>query len=136
MTRTNDAALLKEIVDSSRKAIDLTFRKSRADLNTDKITGFALVRLLEIIGEAAGGLSKGLRDEFPNIPWSVMEKASNRLLYSRFDINYEMVWETVARDLPPLLPQMEKVMDEKHPGNNSKIKAGTGSKKNRRNSSG
>jgi uncharacterized protein with HEPN domain len=59
------------------------------------------VRLLEIVGEAAWGTSEVFRSKYPEIPWRAMTGMRNRLIHGYFEVNLDVVWETVETQLPP-----------------------------------
>jgi uncharacterized protein with HEPN domain len=71
----------------------------------------SLVRLLEIIGEAARGISQEFRDAYPDIAWKNMVGMRDRLIHGYFDVDLDVVWETVIEDLPPLITHLEKIID-------------------------
>ena len=75
---------------------------TREELGADEMLSLSLVRLLEIIGEAANGVSTDFREKRPQIPWKKMIGLRNRLIHGYFDINLDIVWDTVVEDLPPL----------------------------------
>ena len=68
---------------------------------------FALVRAIEVIGEAAGQVSKAARSEAPDIPWPLIVSMRNRLIHAYFDVNHDILWNTVITELPELLPKLE-----------------------------
>jgi uncharacterized protein with HEPN domain len=70
----------------------------------------SLVRLLEIIGEASRGISEEIRLAHPEIAWKKMTGMRDRLIHGYFDVNLDVVWETVTQDLPPLIAQLEKLL--------------------------
>lgn len=72
--------------------------------------GLALIRLLEVIGEAASGVSEGFRARHASIPWRQMTNMRNRLIHGYFDVSYNAVWETVNQELPPLIGQLERIL--------------------------
>lgn len=112
MPPPDDATRLYHILDSAQKAVSFTHGKSRHDINRDEVLALALVRLLEIIGEASAGITEGLKTKYPEIPWREMSSTRNRLIHGYFDINYELVWKTVTGELPPLIAQMQKLIDK------------------------
>ena len=112
MPRPDDATRLHHIMDSACKAVSFTYGKKRNDLDTDEQLALALVRLLEVIGEASIGITERLKAKYPEIPWRVMSNTRNRLIHGYFDISYELVWETVVKELPPLIAKLEKVVTE------------------------
>ena len=75
----------------------------------------SLVRLLEIIGEAAKGLSPEFRSAHATIPWRKMSGMRDRLIHAYFDVNLDVVWETVRCDLPQLVEALEKIISPEHP---------------------
>ena len=70
----------------------------------------SLVRLLEIIGEASRGISEEIRLAHLEIAWKKMTGMRDRLIHGYFDVNLDVVWETVTQDLPPLIAQLEKLL--------------------------
>jgi uncharacterized protein with HEPN domain len=69
-----------------------------------------LVRLIEIAGEAASQVNKPFRDNHPQIPWKVLVGMRNRLIHAYFDVDLNIVWETVTHDFPALLVEVEKLL--------------------------
>lgn len=106
----NDKVYILHAIDAAEKALEISGRIKREDLDSDEVYGLALVRLLEIIGEAANLVSKDFREKYPDIPWSHMISMRNRLIHGYFDINYDIVWDTVKSDLPPLIQTLKKTL--------------------------
>jgi len=109
MTLKDDSVRIRHILDAAREAVSFANGRSRADLDTDRKLNLSLVRLLEIIGEAARGISTQFRQAYPDLPWQSMVGMRDRLIHGYFDINLDVVWETVTGDLPPLIAQLEKI---------------------------
>jgi uncharacterized protein with HEPN domain len=70
----------------------------------------ALVRCIEIIGEAASRVSDAVRSQHSDIPWAEIIGMRNRLVHAYFDVDLERVCDTLALDLPPLIVQLEQVL--------------------------
>lgn len=85
---------------------------TRDDLSSDRKLLHSLVRLLEIIGEAASQVSAELRDQAPEIPWDIMVGMRNRLVHAYFAINLKIVWSTSTEDIPPLIAALERLLSE------------------------
>ena len=83
--------------------------RSRADLDTDRILLFAVVRAIKVVGEAASKLPEEFRAAHPGIPWRAIVGMRNRLIHAYFDIDTETVWETTTQELPPILNQVRKL---------------------------
>jgi uncharacterized protein with HEPN domain len=69
----------------------------------------ALVKAVEIIGEAAYQVSPEARKDFAAIPWDDLVGMRHRLVHAYFDIDLDILWQTVIGDVPPLLHVLEKV---------------------------
>jgi len=107
----NDLIRLRHIFDAGREAVAFSSGRSREDLDKDRMLSLALVRLLEIIGEAARGISQEFRDVYPDIAWKKMVGMRDRLIHGYFDVDLDVVWETVIEDLPPLITHLERIID-------------------------
>ena len=73
---------------------------------------FAVVRALEVIGEAAGRVSEETRSSTPDIPWRAMIGMRNRLSHGYFDIDTEVVWQTVTSEFPNPTPRIRAALDD------------------------
>jgi len=104
----DDIIKIRHILDAAREAIGFADNRSRTDLDTDRKLNLSLVRLLEIIGEAARGISEEFRQNHPDLPWNKMVGMRDRLIHGYFDVNLDVVWETITEDLPNLVAQLEK----------------------------
>lgn len=76
----------------------------------DEKTAFAVVRALEIIGEATKRIPQSVRDLNPEIAWRSMAGIRDKLIHDYTSVNMEIVWKTVSEDLPALVPQIEQVI--------------------------
>jgi uncharacterized protein with HEPN domain len=105
----DDRVLVKHILDSANKLIFFTDGKSRKDLDNDEKLSLAIIRLFEIMGEAANSISEEFQEAHQNIPWEKLISMRNRLIHGYFDINYDIVWNTVKQDIPPIVSILEKI---------------------------
>ncbi|MBN2186363.1 MAG: DUF86 domain-containing protein [Dehalococcoidia bacterium] len=106
----NDMVRLRHILDAAREAVVFSQGRYREDLYSNRMLSLSLVRLLEIIGEAARGISPACRAAHPEIAWQKMAGMRDRLVHGYFDINLDVVWETVTEDLPSLVSQLEDII--------------------------
>jgi uncharacterized protein with HEPN domain len=110
MSIIDDASRLQHILEAAQKAVRYTKNRKRGDLDADELLGLGLIRLLEIIREAAWGISENLRNKHPEIAWRQMAGMRNRLIHGYFDVNNDLVWETVTLELPPLITQIKALI--------------------------
>ena len=101
---------LQDMLDHAREAVALTQGRSRADLNTDRVLSLALVRLLEIVGEAAHRVPVEVQDRYADIPWREIVGLRNRLIHGYGAIDLDIVWRIISADLPPLIEALEKAI--------------------------
>lgn len=71
----------------------------------------ALVKAIEIVGEAASKVTTRTRQEMPDVPWVEIVTMRHRLTHTYFDIDLDIVWNTATRDLPPLLSLLTGWLD-------------------------
>jgi uncharacterized protein with HEPN domain len=90
----------------------MTYDRFLADIKTQD----AVVRNLEIIGEATKSLSTGLREKYPDVPWKGMAGVRDRLIHHYFGVNLDIVWDIVAVELPALESQVEAILQQEHSG--------------------
>jgi uncharacterized protein with HEPN domain len=106
----DDPTRLRHMLEAAREAIEMARGHQRADLDTDRKLCLSLVHLLEIIGEAAKGVSPHFRQNHPDLPWKKTAGMRDRLIHGYFDVNLDIVWQTVTEDLPMLVDRLESLM--------------------------
>lgn len=111
--RDRDRDRLRHIRDACQRALEIAEDLSRDALEPEGTDTLALVRLLEIIGEAANQVSGDLRSEHPDVPWQEASDMRNVLIHAYFRVNLDVVWRTVTEDLPDLLERVEEILDGK-----------------------
>jgi uncharacterized protein with HEPN domain len=112
MSRRDDAVRLRHMLDAARKAVSLVAGKARSEVAADELAQLALARLLEIVGEAAGKVSPDYQAAHPEIPWPSMSGLRNRLAHAYFDVDLDILLDIVAKDLPPLIGQLEGLLSD------------------------
>lgn len=108
--RDEDRVRIRHMIDAAETVGQFVSGRIRADLDTDRMLLFAVVRAIEIIGEAAGKLSSELQDQARDIPWAAIVSMRNRLIHGYFDIDTEIVWKTVTAEIPALLPRLRALI--------------------------
>ena len=96
------------MIEAAEQALGFVQERKRADLDGDPMLRLALTRAIEIVGEAATQVSDAGRAELSAIPWPQIIGMRNRLVHAYFDINLDILWDTVQIALPLLLEQLSK----------------------------
>lgn len=105
----NDRVYLLHIRDALQRVANYT-GGGRAEFFGDARTQDAVVRNLEIVGEAAKSLSTEVRARAPNVPWKVIAGMRDKLIHEYFGVNLEIVWQVVERDVPLLRGEIERLL--------------------------
>lgn len=103
---------LNDIFDAIEKVERFTQGMDFAQFAADDKTVFAVVRSLEIIGEATKKVPKPIRNRYPSIPWQEMAGIRDKLIHEYFGVKLEAVWKTVQQDLPDLKPLIAQMIEE------------------------
>lgn len=98
------------MLDSAQAILSFSRGRKRTDLDKDRQFLSAVVREFEIIGEAAGRISKKTQKQFPKIPWKDTIGMRNRLIHAYFHIDHDVVWRTIRDYLPSLCQHLEKII--------------------------
>ena len=112
MSRREGDVRLRHMLDYSREAVALVSGRKRGDLDTDRQLNLALVRLLEIVGEAASRTTDEERLQFPSIPWSQIVGLRNRLIHGYDSVDFDVLWGIISGDLPKLIAELESHLPE------------------------
>lgn len=108
--RPDDQVRIKHMVEAAGDAAQFIRGRARAELNTDRMLLFALIRCIEIIGEAARQITDDTRSAAADIPWNAIAGMRNRLIHAYFDVDAELVWKTVTVELPALTARLQKLL--------------------------
>lgn len=106
-----DRNRINHMLEAAIQAVSFVQHRSRGDLDTDAQLRFALLRALEVLGEAASRVSPETRNAHQEIPWRLATSTRNRLIHAYFDVDLDIVWTTVTRTLPRLIPMLKAVLD-------------------------
>lgn len=97
--------------DHAREALNFVGEKSRSDLEDIRWLNLSLVRLLEIIGEAANRVSEQTRHEYPAVQWRQIIALRNRLIHGYNQVDFDILWDIIQEDIPRLLSALETILD-------------------------
>ena len=106
----SDVVRLRHMLDAGEQALEFCFGRNRADLDDDVMLRFALVHAITVVGEAAAKVSNPTRDVLPDIAWMSIVGMRNRLVHAYFDIDSDVLWESVNAGLPPLTAQLRAAL--------------------------
>ena len=106
----DDQVRLRHMLDASREARAFTASKARKNLDTDRMLTLALVKCIEIVGEAANRVSEDFRQQHTQIPWADIIGMRHRLIHGYYDINLDILWRTITTNLPALITTLEQLV--------------------------
>ena len=104
----SDSVRLKHMLAAARSCLQFVAGKLRSDFETDQMLSFAVIRALEIFGEAASRVSNHFQKKHPQIPWRAIVGMRNRLIHVYFDIDYDIVWKAICSEIPRIIPRTRK----------------------------
>ncbi len=105
-----DEARLFDMLLAARRAMEFAASSTFPQFEQDDMHQLAILKAVEIIGEAATRLSVGAREAQPHIPWHKIIGMRNRIVHVYYDIDLSVVWQTVQEDLPALIAQLEPLV--------------------------
>ncbi len=105
-----DAERLTDILEAIEK-IELRTPSNKDDFLSDEMVQVWIIHHLQIMGESASRISKGLRDSIPDIPWGKIIGIRNIIIHGYFDIDLDIVWQAIVRDLPDLKVKIRALME-------------------------
>jgi uncharacterized protein with HEPN domain len=108
--RPEDRVRVLHMRDACQAVARFVQNKARGDLNQDEMLRFALVRAVEIVGEAAAKVSEETRQLAPKIPWREAVGIRNRLIHAYFDVDLDVLWRTAVEDMPQLLESLDALL--------------------------
>jgi uncharacterized protein with HEPN domain len=95
------------MLEHAEKAVHFVQGMAESDFRHDEKTIFAVIRALEVIGEAAKNIPEPIRNKYPHIPWRDVAGMRDKLIHHYFGVDLETVWKTVMKDLPLLRANLE-----------------------------
>lgn len=102
--------LLRHILEEASFILDATSGKEKEDVVNDPILSRAIIRSLEIIGEASNKVDPDFKSMYPHIEWRKMSGTRNRLIHDYFGIDYDIVWDIIISKLPDLRNDVEDIL--------------------------
>jgi uncharacterized protein with HEPN domain len=106
----DDSARLRHMRDAAHEALAFAEGRQRSDLNTNRQLALAILKCIEIVGEASAAIGAETTSRYPEIPWRQIRGMRNRLVHGYYEIDLDVVWDTVAHDLGPLVAALERIV--------------------------
>lgn len=109
MSRRDDRTSLEHMLNHAEEAIERARGRTRADLESDRTLELCLVRLCEVVGEAAARVGQTTRSTNPNIAWKQIVGLRNRLIHGYDEVDFDVLWGIVQNDLPVLVAELRRM---------------------------
>jgi len=106
---------LKHIKEHAEKILGWLVGVGKKDFWENELLQAAVIRELEVIGEAAKGLSDAFKRKYPEAPWKEMAGMRDVLIHGYFEVDLEEVWTTATEDVPELHRQISRILSEPQP---------------------
>ena len=115
MSRRDPMVAVQQMRDHGREAMALAEGRRRADLDLDRTLELSLTRLMEILGEAARRVPDDFRAKYPQVPWRQTTDLRNVLIHDYDTVDFDVLWRIIRERLPPLVEQLQTIIDENLP---------------------
>jgi uncharacterized protein with HEPN domain len=111
MSRHDVRISLAPMRDHAKEALAIARGKTRGDLDSNRMLNLSLVKLLEIVGEAANRVSTEERAKYVQIPWPQLITLRHWLIHGYDQVDFDILWEIITVDLPSLVVELERIVD-------------------------
>jgi uncharacterized protein with HEPN domain len=110
MPQDKDRVRIQHMLDAAERINAFTADVSKEQFQEDEKLNLAIIRLFEILGEAANNISDELHEEHNDIPWREIAGVRNRLIHGYFDVDLNIVWEIIKQDIPILISNLKYIL--------------------------
>jgi uncharacterized protein with HEPN domain len=107
--KPEDKIRIQHMIDALNETLTFTDNVSEKDFFQNRMLILSVIKEIEIIGEAASKISEEMKLKYPEIPWKDIIGMRNRLIHGYFEVNIELVWNTIKINLPQLLSLLQKI---------------------------
>ncbi|MBU0959032.1 MAG: DUF86 domain-containing protein [Nanoarchaeota archaeon] len=109
MIKNNPNTYIKHILENIKDIEEFSKELTKNKISEDKLRQKAIIRSIEIIGEAVKNLPESFRKNYPKIPWKKIAGTRDRIIHHYFGIDLDIVWEIIKKDLPALKKQILEI---------------------------
>ena len=102
---------IEDVIDAMNKSIEFVKDMEYEDFIHDDKTTFAVIRAIEVVGEAVKNIPEDVKKGYSEIPWREMAGMRDKLIHGYFGVDLRRVWKTVKEEIPPLKPLFEKMLE-------------------------
>lgn len=110
-----DSVYLRHMLDAIERIVEATQRITREDFNRDWMAQDAIIHELQILGEAAGRVSRELTARRPELPWRLITGLRHKIVHDYFAVDLDIVWNTASLDVPAIQSMVEELRNELAP---------------------
>lgn len=110
MSQHDPMVCIHHMLDHASEAAEMVENRSRKELDTNRMLNLALVRLVEIIGEAANRIPDEFQTMHSDLPWREIIGMRNRLVHGYDTVDLDILWQILQTDIPPLIDQLEQIV--------------------------
>jgi len=103
---------LLDMLEAARRIVSYIENASFEQFQEDYKTQDAVLRNLEVLGEAAKNIPEEFRNEYPDLPWGEMARTRDRLIHHYFGVNLDVVWGISELELPGVIEQLEMILEQ------------------------
>ena len=111
MSQRDDAVPMHHMLEHAREACAMIAERQRSDIDSDRMLQLALTRLVEVVGEAATQVSGEAQARCPEVPWREAIATRHRITHGYDVVDYDILWDTVQEDFPPLIAALDKALE-------------------------
>lgn len=115
MSRRDPLVAVQQMRDNAQRVLTTMRGRLRADLDADDMLEAALIRWMEVIGEAARRVPLEFRARYPHVPWQDTTDLRNVLIHDYDTVDLDELWLVIQVHLPPLVQQLQAIIDENIP---------------------
>jgi uncharacterized protein with HEPN domain len=115
MSRRDPMVAVQQMRDNARRVLTTMQGRSRSDLDVDPLLEAALIRWMEVVGEAARRVPLEFRSRYTQVPWQDTTDLRNVLIHDYDTVDLDELWLIIQVHLPPLVEQLQAIIDENLP---------------------